>query len=83
MRARGYLAALPHIVKRQVEEFSFQAYVADSLRVLAMGKVYSTEIPRWIEVINPKPRDTRTADEIIKSIISGAGLKVRGGGETE
>ena len=84
MRARGYLAALPHVVKQQVEEFSFRSYVADGLRVLAMGRVYKDDIPRWIEMIQQKPQDNRTADEIVMDIITRAGLKVQGrGGETE
>lgn len=84
MRARAYIAALPHIVKQQVETFSFRSYVADCLRVLSAGRYYTNEIPRWADFVQPQKQDTRTADEIALDVIRNAGLKFDGqGGETE
>lgn len=81
MRARGYIAALPHIVRRQENEVAYKAYISDSLWAQGEGKRLQK---RWAEIIERKPQNTRTADEIVLGVIQNAGLKFKGqGGESE
>lgn len=81
MRARGYIAALPHIVRRQENEIVYKAYISDSLWAQGEGK---RQQKRWAEIIERKPQDTRTADEIIMDVIRKAGLRLKGqGGEQD
>ena len=81
MRARGYISAIPHIIRQQNDEFMFRLYVTDSLRARGENKYLQK---RWAEIIERKPQNTRTADEIILGVIQNAGLKFKGqGGETE
>ena len=55
-------------------------YVTDSLRIMGentakyAGGSYSQE--RWVDIVSPKKKDTRTGEEIVADVIKKAGLKV-------
>lgn len=53
------------------EEFSYRAYVSETLRLQGENK-YPTA--RWVELIEPRLADNRTGDEIALEVIRGAGL---------
>ena len=53
------------------EEYSYRAYVTDTLRLQGENQ-YPTA--RWMEIIEPKLADDRTGDEIALEVIRGAGL---------
>lgn len=80
MGARAILAALPSVVKSNVETEMFKIYVSDCMKILtentakiAGGNVISK---RFSEInIFEKP-DNRTGEEIAAEIIKKAGLKV-------
>lgn len=76
LSVRGYLAALPSIIRQQEDEFSFRVYVTDSLRLSGESKYLSA---RWLDMVRRKPEDTRTGDEIAADVIKRAGLKQKGG----
>lgn len=54
-------------------------YVTDSLHLAQQNKMISA---RWIEMIEEKPVDNRTGDEIAMAVIQAAGLKLKGGEES-
>lgn len=55
-------------------------YVTDSLRIMGentakyAGGSYIRE--RWVDIVSPKKKDTRTGEEIVSDVIKKAGLKV-------
>lgn len=58
--------------KRETEEKSYRIYVTDALRGLCGGE----KVQRWIDIITPQKVDTRSQDEIINDIITGAGITI-------
>lgn len=53
---------------------AFEVYVADCLRLSAMGMV-AKSITRFYDILHPAPVDNRSADEIIADITARAGLR--------
>ena len=59
----------------------YRAYITDSLRAIsestakASGGSYMKD--RWLDLIDAKPKDVRTGDEIAADIIKKAGLVPR------
>lgn len=84
MGGRAYLAALPAIIHQQMQEAAYRVYVTDALKLIAentakfSGGGYLKT--RYYDVINPRPEETRTPEEIISSIKA---KLTRIGGETE
>ena len=76
---RGYLAALPSMIRQAEDEHVFRAYVTESIRLLSEGKRF---VKSYEEIISRKPVDTRSGDEIAAEVILRAGL-LPTGGETE
>ena len=71
---------LPTAIKRQCEHDIFRDYIANGIQMIsentarnAGGRYLSLS---YMEIINPKPSDDRTGDEIVEDIIRRAGLKV-------
>lgn len=67
--AKASLAALPYAIKKQEEVMAYRVYMTDL--ALAQAKCLirpKQEPPRYYEMINPKPEETRTGDEIIEHI---------------
>ena len=64
---------MPTIIKRQTEESAFRIYVTDALQAIAQNTSGLTSKglyvkDRYLDIINPKPEETRTPDEIIKHL---------------
>lgn len=64
-----------------MEEKSCRVYITDALQVIAEntarmvgGKAMTT---RWEELLNPKPKDTRTGEEIVADVLRKGGLKLK------
>lgn len=63
-------------------------YVTDALRAISESTAKYAGGPyvqaRYADVIKPKPKDTRTGNEIAADVIKKAGLKLvkKGGGES-
>lgn len=71
---------LPTSIKRQCEQDIFRDYIANGIQMIsentarnAGGRYLSLS---YREVIQPKPVDNRTVDEIVEDVIRLAGLKV-------
>jgi hypothetical protein len=58
------------------ERMAYRAYVTESLRLQGENKYIQRS---WMDIINPKPVDTRTGDEIALQVIKNAGLHYKGG----
>ena len=80
----GYV--IEHCVSALAEEQekrAFEVYVTDTLQMISKntanyaGGSYVTG--RYIDIVNPKPEDNRTGDEIVLDIIRRAELKVKEG----
>ena len=80
MGVRAVLAALPSLVLERVNFEIYQTYVTDSLKAIAENtQRYAGGVvlqKRYVEIINSKPPDNRTGDEIAADVIKKAGLKV-------
>lgn len=83
LRVRGYLAALPSIIKEKVTELTYRRYVTDSMRLQGEGKYISS---RWFDSVEPpKPvkEDNRPAEIIVSEIWKRAKIKRKGGENDE
>lgn len=80
---------LPTSLKRQCDHDIFMNYIANGIQMVSentarmCGGRYLTA--SYNDIINPKPVDDRTGDEIVEDIVRKAGLKIVGqeGGELE
>lgn len=54
---------------------AFEVYVADCLRLSAMGMV-AHNVTRFYDILHPAPVDNREPKEIVADIVKRAGLKV-------
>lgn len=79
LRARALVSALPDVLAKSCEQDAFQTYVAECMRMISEnsakfgGNYMSASLN---DILHPKPKDTRTGDEIAADIIKRAGLKV-------
>ena len=69
MRAGAYIAVLPTLIKKQIQEQSYRVYVTDALKVitentakLGGGSYLRT---RYYDIENPPPEEKRTPKDII------------------
>lgn len=80
MTARAILATISDIIKRQAEEESYKIYTAECLRIITENTAKmvggSCVSVSFADIINPKPVDNRTGEEIVAEIIEKAGLEV-------
>lgn len=61
------MSALPYRIKKNAEERAYKIYMSDTVMSLAKCIIRpAQEPPRYWDIINPKPEETRTADEIIE-----------------
>lgn len=61
-------------ISRRNRREAYEVYVADCLRLSAMGMV-AKSITRLYDILHPAPVDNRSADEIVADITARAGLK--------
>lgn len=83
MRGRGYIRALPYIIKEREEEKAFKIYISDTLRLIgkntaSLGGEYYPG--RFIDLIEPKEEKTQTAEEIIDNMKNKLRKLGKGGG---
>lgn len=80
MTARAILATISDIIKRQAEKESYKIYTAECLRIITenTAKIVggSCVSVSFADIIDPKPVDNRTGEEIVAEIIKKAGLEV-------
>ena len=58
------------------ERTAYRAYVTESLRLQGEKKYFQRS---WLDIIDPKPVDTRSGDEIAMQVVKNAGLHYKGG----
>ena len=85
MRVKTVLSVLPYTIESHEKDIVYRVYVTDALEIIAynLAKVYGgkTMSRRFLDIIKPKQEDNRTAEEIIKEVITRAGLKIGGDGK--
>ena len=59
-----------------IEDMSYRIYTTDMLRTAAMGMKYQS-VQRFEELLDHKPRDTRSGEEIVADVVAQCGLKVK------
>lgn len=80
MRLSAILSLIPYRIKEQKENEFYRLYVAECLRIISentaktAGGGYMSK--SFDEIINPKPTDSRSAEEIINDITKNAGIEV-------
>ena len=65
------LAAHQH----EFEQSMYMAYMTESIRLMGENKVLKSS---WLEMIEPRHRETRSAEDIVSDVIERGGLVVRG-----
>jgi hypothetical protein len=82
MRARGYLAAFPTLLKEHVKKEIYQNYTAETERMMLenMAKLCGGSYieQKYADLVNFKPQETRTEEEIIARV-----KRALGGGQAE
>ena len=58
------------------ERIAYRAYVTESLRLRGENKYISRS---WLDIIDPKPIDTRSVGEIVQDVVKNAGLRFKDG----
>lgn len=74
-RARPFLCYCKARADREDEQRSWRAYMAQQATLSPQGRFMQRP---WLELLKEgrKPRDTRSADEIIDDVVRQAGLEV-------
>lgn len=77
----GLIRLLPILIKRQQEESAFRIYTAECLRTMTENTAKlagGSYIPEsYANIVNPKPRDNRTCEEITAEVVKRCGLVVK------
>lgn len=69
LSAKALVSALPYRIKQDFEELHYKVYMSDLALAMAKRVIQPAEKPpRYWDIINPKPEETRTADEVIAHI---------------
>lgn len=79
MGVRGYLSALPSLIRKEREDFLYRVYVTDALRLIgentggllsALGGSGAGIPTRWADILedSPQKEETRTAEEVVEHI---------------
>lgn len=67
-------------IDEDCKEKAFREYIADGIRMVTQNTAKFAGGPyltvRYDEIIHPKPKDTRTGEEIVTDIVQRAGLKI-------
>lgn len=64
---KALLAALPYAIKKQEETAAYRVYMSDLMLAQAKALIKpAQEPPRYWDIINPKPEETRTSDDVIE-----------------
>ena len=88
VRARAYLSILPVKLKKQCEQEILYRYITDGIQMItentAVHEGQSYLSISYTDIIHPKPKETRSTEDIIADVIKKAGLKlVTKGGEPD
>lgn len=87
MRVRAYIVALPIAIKERDVENAWKAYAGECLRLMTESTAKmgggSYIQAKWADIINPKPIDERTGEEIVADVIKNAGLTLITSGKEE
>lgn len=76
----GLIRLLPILIKRQQEESAFRIYAAECMRTITENTAKfaggSYMQAKYADIVNPKPQDNRTCEEITADIVRRCGLVV-------
>lgn len=79
LSAKGYLSVLPVLVKKQLRQERLEYYLTDALWLMnenfAAAWGGRTLEERFSSLVNPKPEDTRTEEEVIAQVRKGWEVK--------
>lgn len=79
--AGGLIRLLPILVKRQQEESAFRIYTTECLRTMTENTAKfaggSFVQAKYSDLIDPKPQDNRTCEEITAEVVKRCGLVVK------
>ena len=87
VRARACLSILPMELKRQCEREILRRYITDGIQMITQNtagcdkRLYLSI--GYEDIINPKPEESRSAEDIVADVVKNAGLKLvtKGGGQ--
>ena len=74
LTVKAYIAALPAVIKQKAKDDAYRVYVTEALRILGENTAKygsgSYLKAHYTEIIEEKPKETRTSDEIVSQIKS-------------
>lgn len=74
------MAALPSLLKERSEVEVYRVYTTECLRIMTENIAKYTRgtalTAKYMDIINPKPKDTRSGEQIAADVIKKCGLKV-------
>ena len=60
----------------ELDELKYRIYTSDMLRTMAMGMRIQS-VPRYVELLDYKPQETRSGEEIAADVIQRCGLRLK------
>lgn len=80
MKVRAIIAALPYVIKREMEGEIWRTYIAVCAQFLTENTAKAVGGKHlnisYYDLLKAKPKDTRSAEDIVADVIRNAGLKV-------
>ena len=74
LTVKAYIAALPAVIRQKAKDDAYRAYVTEALRLIGENTAKyaggSYIKAHYTEIIEEKPKETRTSDEIVIQIKS-------------
>ena len=68
------MSAAPSLLNRLEKEKTYKAYITDALKLIAENNAKRVQggyiKSRYIDIVDPMPKETRTSEEIISNIKS-------------
>lgn len=69
LKVRTYISVLPAAIKQRMKDEMYQEYISESLRIIGenTAKYVNGQYlkVKFSEIVNPRPEETRTSDEVI------------------
>lgn len=72
--------ALPYLIKNQIRQERYENYIAENLRMIGENTARAVREGVYTkatlqDILDPKPKDERTGDEIVADVIKRLELK--------
>ena len=70
LSVKGYIIALPEVIKTNSETYTYRDYVTESLRMQGENMYFKESWASMVDTTPPPPQDERPCEEIAHDIFS-------------